>query len=81
MSALLDGIRKNSFVVFGRAGMDMFADPVGTKAEVAETFRSDLGGSSADICAGLSKLGAASTRNICALWAANIAFRWPSMKA
>ncbi|WP_420010562.1 5-dehydro-2-deoxygluconokinase [Tateyamaria sp.] len=60
MSALLDGIRKNSFVVFGRAGMDMFADPVGTKAEEAETFRSDLGGSSANICAGLSKLGATS---------------------
>jgi len=60
MSALLDGIRKNSFVVFGRAGMDMFADPVGTKADEAETFRSDLGGSSANICAGLSKLGARS---------------------
>lgn len=60
MSVLLDGIRKNSFVVFGRAGMDMFADPIGTKAELAETFRSDLGGSSANICAGLSKLGAQS---------------------
>ncbi|NDR55171.1 5-dehydro-2-deoxygluconokinase [Aliiruegeria sabulilitoris] len=57
MSILLDGIRKNRFVVFGRAGMDMFADPQGTKAEVAETFRSGLGGSSANICAGLCKLG------------------------
>ncbi|WP_223421582.1 5-dehydro-2-deoxygluconokinase [Tateyamaria pelophila] len=60
MSNLIDGIRKNSFVVFGRAGMDMFADPVGAKAETAETFRSDLGGSSANICAGLCKLGAQS---------------------
>lgn len=58
MPALLDGIRKNRFVVFGRAGMDMFADPPGTKAENAEGFRSDLGGSSANICAGLCKLGA-----------------------
>lgn len=57
MSALLDGIRKNRFVVFGRAGMDMFADPQGTKAEAAETFRAGLGGSSANICAGLCKLG------------------------
>ncbi|WP_068108192.1 5-dehydro-2-deoxygluconokinase [Tropicimonas marinistellae] len=58
MSALIDGIRKNRFVVFGRAGMDMFADPPGTKAEFAQNFRSDLGGSSANICAGLCKLGA-----------------------
>ncbi len=54
---LIDGIRKGNFVVFGRAGMDMFADPQGTKAEHAETFRADLGGSSANICAGLCKLG------------------------
>ncbi|MEX0350627.1 MAG: 5-dehydro-2-deoxygluconokinase [Paracoccaceae bacterium] len=57
MSALLDGIRGNRFAVFGRAGMDMFADPVGTKSEHAESFRADLGGSSANICAGLVKLG------------------------
>lgn len=54
---LIDGIRKGNFVVFGRAGMDMFADPPGTKAEHAEVFRADLGGSSANICAGLCKLG------------------------
>lgn len=57
MSMLIDGIRKNNFVVFGRAGMDMFADPQGVKAEHADTFRADLGGSSANICAGLCKLG------------------------
>lgn len=57
MSALIEGIRKGRFAVFGRAGMDMFADPLGTKAEHAETFRADLGGSSANICAGLCKLG------------------------
>lgn len=57
MDRLIDGIRKGRFVVLGRAGMDMFAEPPGTKAEHAETFRADLGGSSANICAGLCKLG------------------------
>ena len=37
---LLEGIKGNKFVVFGRAGMDMFADPVGTKSEFADTFKS-----------------------------------------
>ena len=54
---LISGIKGNKFVVFGRAGMDMFAEPIGTKSEFAETFTSDLGGSSANICAGLCKLG------------------------
>ncbi|MDP5217107.1 5-dehydro-2-deoxygluconokinase [Ruegeria sp. 2205SS24-7] len=57
MSNLLEGIKGNRFAVFGRAGMDMFADPVGTKSEHAVSFRADLGGSSANICAGLVKLG------------------------
>jgi len=57
MDTVLKGIRRNRFAVFGRAGMDMFADPVGTKSEHADTFRADLGGSSANICAGLVKLG------------------------
>jgi 5-dehydro-2-deoxygluconokinase len=57
MSGLIGAIKGNRFAVFGRAGMDMFADPVGTKSEVAEIFRADLGGSSANICAGLRKLG------------------------
>ncbi len=57
MTTLMDGIKGNRFAVFGRAGMDMFADPVGVKSEDADTFRADLGGSSANICAGLVKLG------------------------
>ncbi|MEM7301834.1 MAG: 5-dehydro-2-deoxygluconokinase [Pseudomonadota bacterium] len=55
---LIEAIKRNRFVVFGRAGMDMFAAPIGTKSEHASTFESDLGGSSANICAGLTKLGA-----------------------
>ena len=61
MTDLLAGIKGNRFGVFGRAGMDMFADPVGTKSEHADTFRADLGGSSANICAGLVKLGSAAS--------------------
>ena len=57
MSALIDGIKGNRFAVLGRAGMDLFADPIGVKSEDADTFRADLGGSSANICAGLVKLG------------------------
>ncbi len=57
MSALIEGIKGNRFAVFGRAGMDMFADPIGVKSEDADTFHADLGGSSANICAGLVKLG------------------------
>lgn len=60
MSTLIDAIRKNKFVVFGRAGMDMFATPIGTKSEQADVFQADLGGSSANICAGLCKLGSQS---------------------
>nr|WP_302477139.1 5-dehydro-2-deoxygluconokinase [Ruegeria arenilitoris] len=54
---MIDGIKGNRFAVFGRAGMDMFADPIGVKSEDADTFHADLGGSSANICAGLVKLG------------------------
>ncbi len=57
MEALMNGIRTGRFVVFGRAGMDMYTDPQGTRAEHADLFRADLGGSSANICAGLCKLG------------------------
>ncbi len=57
MSALLEGIKGNRFAVFGRAGMDLYADPIGTKSADASHFRADLGGSSANICAGLVKLG------------------------
>nr|WP_255732643.1 5-dehydro-2-deoxygluconokinase [Ruegeria sp. Ofav3-42] len=54
---MIDGIKGNRFAVFGRAGMDLYADPVGVKSEDADTFHADLGGSSANICAGLVKLG------------------------
>ena len=57
MSALIEGIKANNFVVIGRAGMDFFADPPGTATEDAEVFHAGLGGSSANIAAGICKLG------------------------
>lgn len=57
MSGLIDGIKANNFVVIGRAGMDFFADPPGTATEDAEVFHTGLGGSSANIAAGICKLG------------------------
>ncbi|MBO6901663.1 MAG: 5-dehydro-2-deoxygluconokinase [Rhizobiaceae bacterium] len=57
MKRLIEAIERGRFAVFGRAGMDLFAAPQGVKAENAETFLADLGGSSANICVGLRKLG------------------------
>lgn len=57
MTDVIAGIRKNSFVVVGRVGMDMFPDPPGTKTEDAVDFKADLGGSSANIAAGIVKFG------------------------
>ncbi|NSX53664.1 5-dehydro-2-deoxygluconokinase [Parasulfitobacter algicola] len=56
MTTLLDGIRANNFVIIGRAGIDFFTD-AGVAAEDAETVAVGLGGSSANIAAGICKLG------------------------
>ncbi len=57
MSAVLDGIKQNDFLVIGRAGMDFFPHPPGTKTEEAVEFRSGLGGSAANTAAGICRLG------------------------
>ena len=56
MSDLLSGIARNDFIIVGRAGIDFFTDP-GVAVEEAETMTVDLGGSSANIGAGICKLG------------------------
>ena len=56
MSAMLEGIRANNFVVIGRAGIDFFTD-AGVAIENAERVSVGLGGSSANIAAGICKLG------------------------
>jgi 5-dehydro-2-deoxygluconokinase len=48
--------RRNRFLVLGRAGMDLYADPPGTRAESAGQFFATLGGSAANIAGGLCKL-------------------------
>lgn len=53
---VLEGIRQNNFVIVGRAGIDFFTD-AGVKVEDAESLTVDLGGSAANIAAGLCKLG------------------------
>ncbi|MCU0903346.1 MAG: 5-dehydro-2-deoxygluconokinase [Tabrizicola sp.] len=44
-------------LVIGRAGMDLYADPPGTKVEEATRFVAHLGGSSANIAAALVRQG------------------------
>jgi len=56
LDAVLDGIRDNDFLIVGRAGIDFFTDP-GVRLEDAERVSVDLGGSAANIGAGICKLG------------------------
>jgi len=53
---VIKGIAGNNFVVVGRVGMDMYPAP-GEAVETADTFTADMGGSSANIAAGIVKLG------------------------
>jgi 5-dehydro-2-deoxygluconokinase len=50
-------IKQNNFLVLGRAGLDLYADPPDTEAENASMFSSALGGSAANIAAGITRLG------------------------
>ncbi|MEP3279124.1 MAG: 5-dehydro-2-deoxygluconokinase [Stappiaceae bacterium] len=53
----LSAISKNSFVVLGRAGMDLYADPPGTELTNATQFFASMGGSAGNIAAGIVRLG------------------------
>ena len=46
-----------NFLVIGRAGMDLYADPPGTRIEDATRFTTALGGSSANIAVALTRQG------------------------
>ena len=50
-------IKENNFLIIGRAGIDIYPDPPGTKTENATHFVTHLGGSSANIAVALTKLG------------------------
>ncbi len=53
---VIKGIEGNNFIVMGRVGMDLFP-PNGEGIEDAESYTADMGGSSANIAAGIVKLG------------------------
>ena len=54
---LISKIKKNNFLLIGRAGIDIYPDPPGTKTEEAKTFISHLGGSSANMGVELARFG------------------------
>jgi 5-dehydro-2-deoxygluconokinase len=53
----LSRLEGRNFVIIGRAGMDFYPEPPGTKTEHATHFFSCLGGSSANIGVAIVKLG------------------------
>ena len=53
----LSRIAQNSFVIIGRAGMDLYPDPPGTRTEDATHFFTCLGGSSANIAVAITRHG------------------------
>jgi 5-dehydro-2-deoxygluconokinase len=54
---MFERLRKNSFLVVGRAGLDLYADPPGTDIENATAFHAALGGSAANIAVAITQQG------------------------
>lgn len=54
---MFERLKKNRFLVLGRAGLDLYADPPGTEIEDAQTFSAALGGSAANIAVALARQG------------------------
>lgn len=57
MKEIQERLSKGRFLVLGRAGMDLYPDPAGTKTEYAEKMVAHLGGSSANIAVSLVRHG------------------------
>ena len=55
----------NRFVVLGRVGMDLYADPPGTKIEEAQRYVVAIGGSAGNIAVALAKQGSAAALLTC----------------
>lgn len=53
----MERLRRNRFLVVGRAGLDLYADPPGTETEHATRFTAALGGSAANIAVGIVRQG------------------------
>ncbi|MGJ8616460.1 MAG: 5-dehydro-2-deoxygluconokinase [Sulfitobacter sp.] len=64
MTNIFAGIKRNAFVVVGRVGMDLYPAP-GVATEGADSFTADMGGSSANIAAGIVKLGGSASLVTC----------------
>ncbi|MDE2384360.1 MAG: 5-dehydro-2-deoxygluconokinase [Alphaproteobacteria bacterium] len=56
---MLEPLRRNKFLILGRAGLDLYADPPGCHIEDALSFRAALGGSAANIAVAISRQGGA----------------------
>jgi 5-dehydro-2-deoxygluconokinase len=54
----MKSLSRNRFLVLGRAGMDLYADPIGTRIETTGGFVAHLGGSAANIAVALARQGA-----------------------
>lgn len=54
---VISGIKKKNFLVIGRVGIDLSPDPAGEAIEDATSMVVGMGGSSANIAAGLVKFG------------------------
>jgi 5-dehydro-2-deoxygluconokinase len=54
---MFERLRENSFLVVGRAGLDLYADPPGTEIENATVFHAALGGSAANIAVAIVRQG------------------------
>lgn len=58
MADWAERIRRGRFVVLGRVGMDLYADPVATRVEDAGRFYATIGGSAGNIAVALVRQGA-----------------------
>ena len=54
---LISKIQQNNFLLIGRAGVDIYPDPPGTKTENAKNYVTHFGGSSANMGVQLTKYG------------------------
>ncbi|PSK86416.1 5-dehydro-2-deoxygluconokinase [Limimaricola soesokkakensis] len=62
---MLDRLKGRRFLVIGRVGMDLTAMPPGTRTREATDMMVSMGGSSANIAAGLVKLGCSASLVTC----------------
>lgn len=58
MQRLWQRLALNRFLALGRVGMDLYADPPGTKVEDASRFTAAIGGSAGNIAVALARQGA-----------------------